>query len=41
MLLVAVSFVFLGVETHGKAMGIGDDGAIMEPRAVAFGAEPR
>ena len=24
MLLVGLSFVFLGLETHGKAMGIGD-----------------
>ncbi len=36
MLLVGLSFVFLGVETHGKAMGVGDEGAVIEPRAVAF-----
>ena len=32
MLLVGLSFVFLGVETHGKAMGVGDDERMIEPR---------
>ena len=41
MLLVGLSFVFLGVETHGKAMGVGDDERMIEPRGVALGAEPR
>ena len=40
MLLVGLSFVFLGVETHGKAMGVGDDERMIEPRGVALGAEP-
>jgi putative MFS transporter len=41
MLLVGLSFMFLGVETHGKAMGIGDEGVRIEPRGVVLGAEPR
>jgi hypothetical protein len=28
-------------ETHGKAMGVGDDERMIEPRGVALGAEPR
>ena len=40
-LLVGLSFVFLGVETHGKAMGIGDEEVRIEPRGVVLGAEPR
>ena len=41
MLLVGLSFVFLAVETHGKAMGAGDEERMIEPRGVALGAEPR
>jgi MFS transporter, putative metabolite:H+ symporter len=41
MLLVGLSFAFLGVETHGKAMGIGDEEARIEPRGAVLGAEPR
>lgn len=41
MLLVGLSFVFLGVETHGRAMGVGDEGAVLEPRAITLGTEPR
>jgi MFS transporter, putative metabolite:H+ symporter len=41
MLLVGMSFAFLGVETHGKAMGAGDHDTMIEPRRVAFGTEPR
>ena len=41
MLLVGLSFVFLSVETHGKAMGVGDEERTIEPRGVALGAEPR
>jgi putative MFS transporter len=41
MLLVGLSFVFLGVETHGKAMGLGEEDGMIEPRGVALGAEPR
>jgi putative MFS transporter len=41
MLLVGLSFVFLAVETHGKAMGVGDEDRMIEPRGVALGAEPR
>ena len=41
MLLVGLSFVFLGVETHGKAMGIGDEDAALHPRPVALGTEAR
>ena len=40
MLLVALSFTFLGRETHGRPMSLGED----EPtarRAVVFGAETR
>ena len=33
MLLVGLSFVFLGVETHGKAMGVGDQEPAVPPRA--------
>jgi hypothetical protein len=32
MLLVGLSFVFLGVEAHGQAMGVGDDERMIEPR---------
>ena len=38
MLLVGLSFVFLGVETHGKAMGVGDEETAAPPGAVARGA---
>jgi len=41
MLLVGLSFVFLGVETHGKAMGVSDGGAMAPPHAVAHGTEAR
>jgi putative MFS transporter len=41
MLLVGLSFVFLGVETHGKAMGVGDEEMAAPPGAVARGAEVR
>ena len=41
MLLVGLSFVFLGVETHGKAMGVSDEERTIEPRGVAVGVEPR
>src|SRR5215471_7952029 len=41
MLLVGLSFIFLGVETHGKAMGIGDEDAALHPRPVALGTEAR
>jgi len=41
MLLVGLSFVFLGVETHGKAMGIGDEEPAAQPRAMALGTEAR
>ena len=37
MLLVGLSFVFLGVETHGKAMGIGDEDVVSHPDPVALG----
>jgi MFS transporter, putative metabolite:H+ symporter len=40
MLLVGLSFVFLGVETHGKAMGIGDEEVRIEPRR-SFSAPSR
>ena len=41
MLLVGLSFVFLGVETHGKAMGVGDEEPSAQPRAMALGTEAR
>jgi len=41
MLLVGLSFVFLGVETHGKAMGVSDGEAMAPPHAVALGTEAR
>jgi len=41
MLLVGLSFVFLGVETHGRAMGIGDEEPAAQPRAMALGTEAR
>jgi putative MFS transporter len=41
MLLVGLSFVFLGVETHGKAMGIGDEDAAPHPRSIALGTQAR
>jgi putative MFS transporter len=41
MLLVGLSFAFLGVETHGKAMGVGDEDRMIEPHGVALGAGPR
>jgi putative MFS transporter len=41
MLLVGLSFVFLGVETHGKAMGIGDEDALPHPHPVALGTQAR
>jgi putative MFS transporter len=41
MLLVGLSFVFLGVETHGKAMGVGDEEPAVQPSAMALGTEAR
>jgi hypothetical protein len=41
MLLVQLSFVFLGVETHGKAMGVGGEEPAAQPRAVTLGTEVR
>ena len=41
MLLVGVSFAFLGVETHGKAMGVGDQEPAAQPGAMALGTEAR
>ena len=41
MLLVGLSFVFLAVETHGKAMGIGDEEPAVQPSAMALGTEAR
>ena len=41
MLLVGLSFVFLGVETHGKAMGIGDEDEAPHPHPVALGTQAR
>jgi hypothetical protein len=41
MLLVGLSFVFLAVETHGKAMGIGDEEPAVQPGAMALGTEAR
>jgi len=41
MLLVGLSFVFLAVETHGKAMGIGDEEPAAQPSAMALGTEAR
>jgi hypothetical protein len=33
--------VFLGVETHGKAMGVGDEEPAVQPSAMALGTEAR
>jgi len=41
MLLVGLSFTFLAVETHGKAMGIGDEEPAVPPSAMALGTEAR
>jgi MFS transporter, putative metabolite:H+ symporter len=41
MLLVGMSFGFLGVETHGKAMGVGDEEPAAQPGAMALGTEAR
>jgi hypothetical protein len=41
LLLVGLSFVFLAVETHGKAMGIGDEEPTAQPGAMALGTEAR
>jgi putative MFS transporter len=41
MLLVGMSFAFLGVETHGKAMGVGDGESAVQPGAMALGTEAR
>jgi putative MFS transporter len=41
MLLVGLSFVFLAVETHGKAMGVGDEEPAAQPGAMALGTEAR
>jgi putative MFS transporter len=41
MLLVGMSFAFLGVETHGKAMGVGDEERAAQPSAMALGTEAR
>ena len=41
MLLVGLSFVFLAVETRGKAMRIGDEEPAARPRAMALGTEAR
>jgi len=41
MLLVGLSFVFLGVETHGRAMGVGDEEPAAPPRPLALGTEAR
>jgi putative MFS transporter len=41
MLLVGMSFAFLGVETHGKAMGVGDEEPAVQPSAMALGTEAR
>ena len=40
-LLVGLSFTFLAVETHGKAMGIGDEEPVLQPSAMALGTEAR
>jgi len=39
MLLVGLSFTFLAVETHGKAMGVGDEEPTARPSAMALGTE--
>jgi hypothetical protein len=41
MLLVGMSFAFLGVETHGKAMGVGDEDPAAQRGAMALGTETR
>ena len=41
MLLVGLSFTFLAVETHGKAMGIGVVEPAVPPSAMALGTEAR
>ena len=41
MLLVGMSFVFLGVETHGKAMGVSDEEPAAQPGTMALGTEAR
>jgi putative MFS transporter len=41
MLLVGMSFAFLSVETHGKAMGVGDEEPAAQPSAMALGTEAR
>jgi MFS transporter, putative metabolite:H+ symporter len=41
MLLVGLSFAFLGVETHGKAMGVGEEEAAGQQRATTLGTEAR
>lgn len=41
MLLVGLSFVFLGVETHGKAMGIGGEDAAPHTHPIALGTQAR
>ena len=41
MLLVGLSFVFLGVETHGKAMGVGDEETVAQSRAAMLGTQAR
>jgi putative MFS transporter len=41
VLLVGLFFVFLAVETHGKAMGIGGEEPTVPPSTIALGTEAR
>jgi len=41
MLAVALGYLFLGIETHGRAMALGGEVGAREPRRVALGTEAR
>ena len=41
MALVGLSFAILGVETHGRAMALGDEDQLRRPRTAVLGTEAR
>ena len=41
MLLVGLSFLLLGVETHGRAIKLGEEEPEAQPSAMALGTEAR
>jgi len=41
MLLVGLSFLFLGVETHGRAIKLGEEEEEAPASAIALGTEAR